>query len=184
MTIGTLGGILATFGATALAAVIGSSASITASEFYGQLAKPVWSPPGSVFGPVWTTLYAMMASSAWLIYRSGATNSKVLLSLFVAQLCLNALWSWTFFTWQSGAGSMITIGLLWFAVLVTMLTFWRVNQLAGALLIPYLLWVTFAALLNGALWRLNPSILGALHGVGRQSELPKQASARDNSRTE
>jgi len=104
-------------------------------------------------------LYVMMATAGWLVYRSGAPNTKILLALFLAQLSLNALWSWTFFKWESGPGSMATIIGLWFAILVTIVGFWRVNPVSGALLLPYLVWVSFAAVLNAAIWRLNLGLL-------------------------
>jgi tryptophan-rich sensory protein len=150
---------LATIGATIVAAFIGSAASITASEFYGRLAKPSWAPSAGVFGPVWTVLYIMIAVAGRQIYRSDPPNVRVLLGLFVAQLVLNALWSWTFFKWESGAGSMATIVALWLAIVIVIVGFWRVSPLAGALMIPYLAWVSFAAALNVALWRLNPTLL-------------------------
>lgn len=156
---GLVGGLLSTFGATFLAAAIGSAASISAAEFYGRLAKPTWAPPAGVFGPVWTLLYILMAIAAWLIYRSGPTNMKALLGLFLFQLALNALWSWTFFKWESGAGSMATIVILWVSILVALIGFWRVNSVSGALMLPYLAWVTFAAALNGAIWNLNRGAL-------------------------
>lgn len=156
---GVFGGILATFGATVAAAILGSAASISAAEFYGRLAKPTWAPSAGVFGPVWTLLYVMIAISGWQIYRSGPPNVRLLLGLFVAQLALNALWSWTFFKWESGLGSMATIVALWVAIVVVIVGFWRVSPLAGALMLPYLAWVSFAAALNAALWRLNPSLL-------------------------
>lgn len=152
-------GFMATIGATVIAAFLGSAASISAAEFYARLAKPGWAPSAGVFGPVWTVLYIMMATAGWQIYRSDPPNVKVLLGLFVAQLVLNALWSWTFFKWESGAGSMATIVALWVAILVVIIGFWRVSPLAGALMIPYLAWVSFAAVLNAALWRLNPDLL-------------------------
>ncbi len=154
-----IAGLLTTFGATAVAAVVGSAASITAADFYGRLVQPPWAPPSGVFGPVWTLLYVLMATAGWLVYQSGASNKKALLGLFLAQLLLNALWSWTFFKWESGLGSMTTILGLWVAILALIVTFWRASPAAGALLIPYLLWVSFAAVLNGALWRLNPSFM-------------------------
>ena len=152
-------GLLTTFGATVAAAIVGSAASITAADFYGRLVQPPWAPPSWVFGPVWTILYVLMAIAGWLVYQSGASNTKALMGLFLAQLILNALWSWTFFQWESGLGSFITILGLWVAILVLIVTFWRVHPAAGVLLIPYLVWVSFAATLNGALWRLNPGFL-------------------------
>lgn len=156
---GVFGGFLATIGATIVAALLGSAASISAAEFYGRLAKPTWAPSTGVFGPVWTVLYIMIAVAGWQIYRSDPPNVRVLLGLFVAQLFLNALWSWTFFKWESGAGSMATIVALWIAILVVIIGFWRVSPLAGALMLPYLAWVSFAGVLNAALWRMNPTLL-------------------------
>lgn len=152
-------GLLATFGATALTAVVGSAASISATEFYARLAKPAWAPPAGVFGPVWTLLYVMMATAGWLIYRSGAPNTKALLGLFLTQLSLNALWSWTFFKWESGLGSIATIVVLWVSILATVVGFWRANSASGALMLPYLAWVSFAAALNWAIWKLNSGAL-------------------------
>ncbi len=154
----TIAGIAATFGATALAAAIGSAASISAAEFYGQLAKPAWAPPAWVFGPVWTALYIMMAAAAWLIWRSGQ-NVRVPMALFLGQLALNALWSWAFFRWHSGPVSMLTIVALWAGIVTTMILFWRIHRPAGALLLLYLAWVSFASMLNAAIWRLNPNLL-------------------------
>jgi tryptophan-rich sensory protein len=156
---GVLSGFLLTVGATIVAALLGSAASISAAEFYGRLAKPTWAPSTGVFGPVWTVLYIMIAVAGWQIYRSDPPNVRVLLGLFVAQLFLNALWSWTFFKWESGAGSMATIVALWIAILVVIIGFWRVSPLAGALMLPYLAWVSFAGVLNAALWRMNPTLL-------------------------
>jgi translocator protein len=156
---GLLSGLIVTYGATMLAAVIGSAASITAPEVYRRLEQPAWAPPASVFGPVWTLLYVMMATAAWMIYRSDAPKRRLLIGIFLGQLCLNALWSWTFFKWGSGVGSVSTIVALWFAILVTLIGFWRVKVFAGALMLPYLAWVTFASFLNWTLWQLNQSVL-------------------------
>jgi tryptophan-rich sensory protein len=143
------------------AAAIGGAASIHADVFYAQLVQPSWAPPASAFGPVWTLLYAMMAVAAWLVWRQGGfATQRTALSLFLIQLAANALWSWLFFGWHRGALALADIVLLWALVLATTLAFWRVRPLAGALLIPYLLWVSFAAVLNFAVWRLNPDVLG------------------------
>lgn len=147
------------FGATFLAAFAGSAASIQAGDFYGALAKPTWAPPASVFGPVWTLLYLMIAVAGGVAFSSGGSNVRSLAGLFLIQLALNALWSWTFFRWESGLGSMITIIALWVSILATMIGFWRVSSIAGALLLPYFAWVSFAAALNMAIWKLN---VGAL----------------------
>ena len=156
-TLGLIGWFVLSFAASAVGAV----ASIQAKSFYGQLAQPAWAPPGSVFGPVWTVLYASMAISAWLVWRSGGFSAnRQALSLFLTQLALNALWSWLFFAWHRGALAFADILALLVLILATIVCFWRVRPLAGALLIPYLLWVSFAAVLNYSVWQLNPQVLG------------------------
>ena len=157
LSLGLVGWFIVSFTASAVGAV----ASIQAKSFYGQLVQPEWAPPSYVFGPVWTVLYALMAIAAWLVWRSGGFHTnRVAMSLFMVQLALNALWSWLFFAWQRGALAFVDIVLLWVLIVVTLVSFWRVRPLAGALLIPYLLWVSFAAALNYSLWQLNPQILG------------------------
>lgn len=140
---------------------VGAAASINAREFYAQLTQPTWAPPGWVFGPVWTVLYALMGISAWMIWRANgfARAARVALALFVIQLALNGLWSWLFFAWHKGALSFGEILVLWCFILATAIAFWRINRVAGALLFPYLAWVTFAAVLNYHMWRLNPVLL-------------------------
>jgi tryptophan-rich sensory protein len=150
---------LVSFGATFLAAIAGSAASIQAGAFYGALAKPSWAPPAGVFGPVWMLLYVMMAAAGGMAMNAGSSNARGLIAPFVAQLALNALWSWTFFKWESGLGSMITIAALWVFILATVITFWKANSLSGILLLPYLAWVTFAAGLNASIWNLNRGAL-------------------------
>lgn len=143
------------------AAAIGAVASINAGEFYQQLTRPDWAPPGWLFGPVWSVLYLLMGIAAWLVWRErGFRNAQAALSLFIIQLAANALWTWLFFAWQSGALAFIEILILWTLILATIISFWRVRPLAGALLLPYLAWVTFAVSLTFATWRLNPQILG------------------------
>ncbi|MDA3961730.1 MAG: tryptophan-rich sensory protein [Planctomycetota bacterium] len=143
------------------AAAVGATASVQAKSFYGLLEQPAWAPPPWLFGPVWTALYAMMAIAAWLVWRRGGYRAQpIALSLFVAQLVLNALWSWIFFAWQCGGLALVDIVVLWGLIVATLICFWRARPLAGALLIPYLLWVSFATVLNYALWRLNPEVLG------------------------
>ena len=143
------------------ASAVGAVASIQAQSFYGQLVQPAWAPPPGVFGPVWTTLYTLMGIAAWLVWRSGGFGAnRQALSLFLLQLAFNALWSWLFFAWQLGGAAFADILLLWALILATLLAFWRVRPLAGVLLVPYLLWVSFAAFLNYAIWQLNPVLLG------------------------
>ena len=153
-------GLIAWFVLSFAASTVGALASLQARSFYGSLSQPEWAPPSWVFGPVWTVLFAMMAITAWLVWRIGGiqANPQALL-LFLLQLVFNALWSWLFFAWQLGALAFADIILLWILIVATLVSFWRVNRLAGALLVPYLLWVSFAAALNYALWQLNPQIL-------------------------
>lgn len=153
-------GLLAWLLIAAVAGGIGSAASLQAGSFYAQLERPAWAPPAWVFGPVWTVLYAMMGVAAWLVWRVGGFGAaRVVLILFLVQLAFNALWSWLFFGWQLGAFSVVDIGLLWILILTTIVCFWRIRAWAGALLIPYLLWVSYAAALNYAIWSLNPDLL-------------------------
>lgn len=143
------------------AAAIGAVASIQAGAFYAQLAKPAWAPPPGVFSPVWTTLYALMAVAAWLVWRqAGHPGRRPALGLFLLQLAVNALWSWLFFRWQLGAAAFADVVLLLALLAATVLQFWRVRRLAAVLLLPYLAWVAFATALTWAVWQGNPSILG------------------------
>lgn len=155
--LGLIGWLVLSFSASAIGAV----ASIEAQSFYRQLVQPSWAPPPWIFGPVWTVLYAMMAIAAWLVWRKGGfrANSTALL-LFVVQLVLNALWTWIFFAWHSGPWAFAEIVVLWVFLLATLVAFWRLRRLAGMLLIPYLVWVSFAAALTYFVWQLNTQILG------------------------
>lgn len=141
-------------------AALGGWASASAASFYAQLAQPSWAPPGWVFGPVWTLLYILMAWSAVLVWRAhGFQAARVPLLLFLAQLVLNALWSWLFFAWHLGAAALIDIGLLLGLIVATLVGFWRLHRTAALLLVPYVLWVGFAGVLNYAMWSLNPEQL-------------------------
>ena len=146
---------------TACAAAAGTIASLDAASFYAQLARPSWAPPAGAFGPVWSLLYLMMAIAAWLIWRAPPSSQRtVALTLFVAQLVVNALWSWLFFAWHSGALALVDV-LVLLALIVAMLgPFWRTRPLAGMLIVPYLAWVAFASELTFVVWRANPSLLG------------------------
>ena len=125
-------------------------------EWYAALRKPPWNPPAWIFGPVWSALYMMMAIAAWLVWKQGGfTTQRGPLSLFFLQLVLNAAWTPLFFGlhWPGVAFGEITC--LWLAIAATLAAFRRVSRLASWLLAPYLAWVSFAALLNFTLWRLN-----------------------------
>ena len=155
--LGLLGWLVLAFAASAAGAV----AALNAGSFYAQIVRPGWAPPASVFGPVWTVLYAMMGVAAWLVWREGGLRARrQALPLFVLQLAVNALWSWLFFAWHQGALALVDIVLLWILIIATIVVFWRTRRLAGALLIPYLVWVSFATALNYSIWQLNPGALG------------------------
>jgi translocator protein len=125
-------------------------------EFFDALRKPPLTPPAAVFGPAWATLYLLMGVAAWLIWRQGIDQQSALaLGLFATQLLLNALWSILFFGARRTGWALLEIGLLWLAILATIVAFWRVQPLAAALLLPYLAWVSFAAYLNAGIVRLN-----------------------------
>jgi translocator protein len=136
------------------AAAIGGQ--FTPGVWYDRLAKPEWTPPDWLFGPVWTVLYAMMAVAAWLVWRrTGFAEGRWALGLFALQLVLNAGWSAIFFGLQRPGLALAEILLLWVVILATLIAFWRVRPLAGALLVPYLAWVSTATALNFEIWRMN-----------------------------
>jgi translocator protein len=154
-------GLVAWLAVSFAAAGIGGLASLGAEGFYIELERPEWAPPSWLFGPVWTVLYAVMGIAAWLVWRErGWRGARLELSLFVVQLACNALWTWLFFAWRLGAVAFAEIVVLFGLIAATLVAFWRVRRLAGLLLVPYLLWVTYAAALTWALWRLNPAVLG------------------------
>jgi tryptophan-rich sensory protein len=126
-------------------------------EWYASLRKPAWNPPGWIFGPVWTALYTMMAVAAWLVWRQGGwSKQRQPLLIFLAQLALNALWTPLFFGLHRPGLAFAEIVLLWLAIAATIAVFRPASRVAAWLLAPYLAWVSFAAALNFALWRLNP----------------------------
>jgi benzodiazapine receptor len=126
--------------------------------WYASLNKPAFSPPNWVFFPVWTTLYTLMGIAAFLVWRKGLDQRRVraALTIFAVQLILNVAWSVIFFGLYSLFGAVIAIILLWIAILANIVAFWRISKAAGALLIPYILWVSFAGILNVSVWMLNP----------------------------
>jgi tryptophan-rich sensory protein len=146
--------LLGFLGVCFFAAFLGARATMGAVvTWYPTLVKPSWNPPAWVFGPVWTLLYAMMAVAAWLVWRR--VDWGVALTVFGVQLALNVAWSFCFFALRNPLAGLVDILLLWVAIAVTMVLFWRVDRLAGWLLVPYLFWVTFATMLNFSIWRLN-----------------------------
>jgi benzodiazapine receptor len=125
------------------------------AAWYSALEKPFFTPPDWLFAPVWTLLYVLMSISATLVWRSGHTETRNALGTFSVQLILNALWSLAFFGLRSPFVGLIEIIFLWIAILVTIKAFFRISRTSGYLLIPYILWVTLALLLNFFIWRLN-----------------------------
>jgi len=122
--------------------------------WYASLAKPSWTPPEWLFGPVWSTLYLMMAVAAWLVWKQAGLAS-VQLRLFAFQLILNALWSGIFFKLRLLGPAFFEIAVLWLSILATCISFYRILPVAAWLLVPYLIWVTYASGLNFSIWRLN-----------------------------
>jgi len=153
------------------AAAIGARATNNSvNTWYKTLRKPSWNPPGWVFGPVWTVLYAMMGIASWLVWRSGneATGDnqtsmtanqqqavRGALILYGVHLVLNTLWSVLFFGQRNLKWALIEIVVLWSMIAATLTSFYRIRRAAGWLLVPYLLWCSFAAVLNATIWRMN-----------------------------
>jgi translocator protein len=135
-------------------AVGGAVTSTTVDTWYQTRAKPDFAPPDWVFGPVWTALYIMIAVAGWLVWRRTGARGHAQ-SLFAAQLALNLAWSVLFFgmTWVGVA--LFEIVILWIAIAATTHAFWSINRTAALLFLPYLLWVGYAAVLNGAIWVMN-----------------------------
>jgi translocator protein len=142
-------------GAMALGGLITKPAIL---DWYSTLNRPIFSPPNWVFGPIWTLLFILMAVAGWKIWSLGVKHKlvKIGLSLFTAQLVLNVGWSYLYFYQQNISVAFIEIMILWATILAMLLVFYRLEPRAGLMIIPYLAWVSFAAVLNGAFWALNP----------------------------
>ncbi|MEJ2306479.1 MAG: tryptophan-rich sensory protein [candidate division WOR-3 bacterium] len=141
-----------------LAGIIGSIFTTPAiPTWYANINKPTFRPPNWVFAPVWTTLFLLMGIALFLIWRKGLNEKdiKIAIAVFAFQLVLNTLWSFLFFGLESPFAAFIEIIFLWVAILASIILFFRISRLAGALLIPYILWVSFASILNFSIWRLN-----------------------------
>lgn len=137
------------------AAAVGSLWTTPAlAPWYASLAKPSWTPPNWLFGPVWTALYIIMAVAAWLVWR-GTSLVSMPMALFLLQLLLNVAWSGFFFRLRSPGLGFADIVLLWLAIAATLDSFAQVSPLAGWLLVPYLVWVSYASALNFSIWRKN-----------------------------
>ncbi len=128
------------------------------AEWYPTLNKPAWNPPDWLFAPVWTTLYVLMAVAAWLVWQRGQQGAAITgaMVLFFSQLLLNLAWSFLFFGARQPGTAFMEILMLWATLLATIVAFWRVSKPAGLLLLPYIAWVSFAALLNYTVWQMNP----------------------------
>lgn len=151
-----LGLICFLFLAFAAAAVGGLATASSVDDWYQALNKPDWQPPDRVFGPVWTVLYITIGLAGWWVWRGRPwLRIRIALAWYGAQLVLNALWSVLFFGLHAPGWALIEIMGLWGAIVGTVIAFFRLSPLAGLLLLPYLGWVTFAAGLNFAIWRLN-----------------------------
>lgn len=141
-----------------LAGILGAATTVTgASSWFEALDKPFFNPPSWVFGPVWTVLYTLMGVAAFLVWRQGWARPEVkaALATFGVQLLLNAAWTPVFFGAHQIGLALLIIVLLWGAIALTMRRFFPLSRWAGWLLVPYLLWVTFATALNAAIWALN-----------------------------
>jgi benzodiazapine receptor len=159
MAVGNVARLIVACGVSSSVGVIGSLV-VTDRGFlswYAAIEKPAFTPPSWVFGPVWTILYLLMGVAAFLVWRKGLGLRVVRIALawFLVQLALNASWTPVFFGLHRIGWALLVIGLLWAAIVVTTYHFLRVFRPAGLLLVPYLLWVSFAAVLNASIWHLN-----------------------------
>jgi translocator protein len=129
---------------------------LSASTWYPTLVKPSWTPSGDTIGMVWTILYTLMGIAAWIVWRLGRGRVRRLpLGIYAIQLLLNSGWSALFFGLRNPGSALFEIGVLWIAILATAAAFWKVSKPAGTLMAPYLIWVSFAGVLNAMIWRLN-----------------------------
>ena len=139
------------------AAAIGAALTMPGvGAWYSSLHKPPWTPPASLFGPVWTALYLAMAVAAWLVWRHDRAPGRMLaINLFMLQLALNVIWPACFFTAKLPGLAMLEIVALWIAIAATLVNFLKISRGAAFLMLPYLGWVTFASFLNFAIWKMN-----------------------------
>jgi translocator protein len=157
----TLGSIPTLLGFVFGSIVVGSIGSLATypaiPTWYRFLLKPSFSPPNWLFGPVWTLLFTLMGVAAYLVFKEGLKKPQVkaALSMFAVQFVFNVAWSFAFFGAHSPSLGLMVILILWFLIVFTLILFKRVNSLAGYLLIPYFLWVSFAMILNAAVYSLN-----------------------------
>jgi len=158
MKAGNIVRIAVSLGLPLLCGFVGSLATRPAiATWYAGLVKPSFNPPGWLFGPAWTVLYILMGLAVYLVWRRGmaAPGVRPAVAVFAVQLALNVLWSFLFFAARSPVLGFVDIVVLWGAILATMVLFFRVSAAAGLLLVPYIGWVSFAGVLNGAIMVLN-----------------------------
>ena len=159
MKSGDIGKLVGSIAACEGAGGIGSAFTMAAiPTWYAALEKPAFTPPNSLFAPVWITLYLLMGIAVFLVWRKGLKTDgiKPAFIIFWAQLVLNILWSVVFFGLKSPLAGMVLIIILWFAILFTIIRFFKISKVAGGILIPYIVWVSIASYLNVGLWILNP----------------------------
>lgn len=140
-----------------LAVGFGGSFFVGLSDWYQALAKPAFNPPSWIFAPVWTVLYLLMGIAAFLVWRKEPANAavKVAMACFILQLVFNAVWTPIFFGAKQPLIAFADIVLLWLAIASSIICFYRISKLSAFLLLPYILWVSFAAVLNAAICMLN-----------------------------
>ena len=158
MNIGNVTKLIISIGICQMAGIIGSIfTSPSIPGWYAALQKPFFSPPNWIFAPVWIFLFILMGISLYLVFIKGINDRKFRygIMIFVFQLTLNIYWSFLFFGLQNPFYAFLEIVVLWFAILITIYQFNKINRNAAYLLVPYLLWVTFAAIINFSIWRLN-----------------------------
>ncbi|MGH3726476.1 MAG: TspO/MBR family protein [Mycobacterium sp.] len=149
-------GLAVSVTAVTIAAGVGGVAVASAAETYARLQQPGWAPPASLFGPAWTLLYALMAVSAWLVWRSHPSReNRVPLAVYGVQLVLNMAWTPLFFGLGWRGTAFIEILVLWGFIAATVVLFWHRSRWAATLLLPYVAWTTYAAVLNFSVWQLN-----------------------------
>ena len=135
---------------------MGYATSFSPDAWYEALAKPSWNPPAWLFGPVWTVLYTLIGYAGYLAWRSSIANQRyAAFSIYAIQLLLNALWTPLFFGYHSPGLALVNIVAQWVAIALNIAAFHRIKPAAGLLLVPYLLWVSFALVLNASIWILN-----------------------------
>lgn len=139
----------------AVSALGGWATAASVGTWYQKLAKPAFNPPDWIFAPVWSALYLMIAIAGWRVWRRGSGQARGALMVYAVQLALNLSWSFVFFGARLIGPALAVIAALLAAIVANAFLFWRIDRMAGALLVPYAAWVSFATLLTAALWRLN-----------------------------